>query len=174
MAATLELIASDGPAAITHQRIAQLARVSRSTLYRYWPQPEDLLFEALAQIVTRFDFNGPGRLRDELIAELSSRRREINQPVVGTAMAAVLSRASHDPGAAELRDRLHRTLATGLRQSIRRGVERGELRSGLDADTLVAKVFGALAWRSFVETRPVTVAFIESTVIDALAGWELP
>jgi AcrR family transcriptional regulator len=166
-------MADEGAEAITHQRISQLARVSRSTLYRYWPQPEDLLFEALAQIVTRFDFTGPGRLGDELIAELKRRRREINQPLVRIAFTTVMARALHDPSAAELRDRLLQTIGRGLRQSVERGIERGELRPGLDPDLLTAKVLGTLAWRSFAEARQVTGALIEQVVRDALAGWEL-
>jgi AcrR family transcriptional regulator len=174
MEATLELIAEDGPEAITHQRIAQRARVSRTTLYRYWPQPEDPLFEALAELVTFFDFTGPGRLRDELTGELKRRRGEMNEPLVRTAFTTEISRASHDPAAAVLRDRLVRTVSDGLREGVERGIERGELRPGLDPDTLVAKVLGALSWRSFVEASDVTDALIEEVVRDALAGWELP
>jgi AcrR family transcriptional regulator len=172
--ATVELIAAEGPEAITHQRIAQLARVSRSTIYRYWPQPEDLLFDALSQIVTAFDFTGPGRLRDELIAELSRRRREINQPLVRTAFTTLMARALHDPAAAELRDRLIGRVARELRTTVEQGVERGELRPGLDPRTLTAKVLGSLAWWSFVEACDVTEALIAEVVSGALAGWELP
>jgi AcrR family transcriptional regulator len=173
MQATVELIATEGPQAITHQRIAQLSRVSRSTLYRYWPQPEDLLVDALGQIVTSFDFTGPGRLRHELIAELKRRRREINQPVVRTAFTTVMARALHDPAAAALRDRLVKNVAEGLRHSVERGVQRGELRPGLDPHVLTSKVLGSLAWWSFVEARNVTDALIADVVDGALAGWEI-
>ena len=174
MRATVELIAEEGPEAITYQRISRRSRVSRSTLYRYWPQPEDLVVEAMAQIVTQFDFTGPGRLRDELIAELKRRRGEINDPLVRTAFTTVMARALHDPAAAELRDRLIATIGEGLRHSVERGVERGELRTGLDPARLTAIVLGALAWWSFVEERRVTDALIEDVVSRALAGWELP
>jgi AcrR family transcriptional regulator len=173
MDATLQLVAEEGPAAVTHQRVAQIARVSRSTLYRYWPQPEDLLFESLTQIVNGFDFTGPGRLRDELIGELERRCGEMNQPLVRTAFNTVMSRAPHDPAAAELRNRLLHSIRQGLGQSVQRGIERGELRPGLDADVLVAKVLGPLTWWSFVEERDVSAALIEETVRDALAGWEI-
>jgi AcrR family transcriptional regulator len=173
MEATLELIASDGTEAVTHQRVSQMAQVSRTTLYRYWPQQEDLLFEALAQIVTRFDFSGPGRLRDELIAELKRRRGEINQPLVRTAFTTVMARALRDPAAAALRDRLVSNLSHGIAHSVKRGVQRGELRPDVDPDTLIARVLAPLAWRSFFEGRNVTDQLIEETVRDALAPWEL-
>lgn len=174
MQAVYELVATEGADAVTHQRVAQLARISRSTLYRYWPQPEDLLFEAIAQIVTAFDFTGPGRLRDELVAELKRRRGEINDPLVRVAFVTVMARALHDPAAAELRDRTIATITAGLKHSVERGIERGELRPGLDPRRLTAKVLGALAWWSFVGERTVTGELIEEVVDGALAGWELP
>ena len=52
LAATIEVIAEDGPGAVTFQTVARRARVSRATLYRHWPHPEELVFEALAEIVS--------------------------------------------------------------------------------------------------------------------------
>ena len=172
MQTAMELLASEGPEAVTHARVAAAARMSRSTLYKYWPAPEDLLFAALAQIVNRFDLVGIGRLRDELIAELRRRRRELNQPMVRVAFTTVLSHAPLDQAAAELRDRFLANVTDALRHSIESAVARGELRPGLDPKLLEAKVMGALAWRSFVEGDDVDDAFIERIVDDALAGWE--
>jgi AcrR family transcriptional regulator len=172
MQTAMELLAQEGPEAVTHARVAATARMSRSTLYKYWPAPEDLLFAALAQIVNRFDLDGAGRLRDELIAELGRSRRELNQPMVRVAFTTVLSHAPIDDAAAELRDRFLSNVTEALRHSIDSAVGRGELRPGLDAKLLEAKVMGALAWRSFVEGDDVDDAFIVQIVDDALAGWE--
>lgn len=173
LAATIELIADDGPEAVTFQRVAQRARVSRATMYRHWPGAEELVFEALAEIVSAWEFSGPGRLRDELIAEMDRRRAELNQPLVRTAFNTVIARAPRDPAAAELRDRLVGSIASGLRASIAAGEERGELRPGLDAEVLTAELMGAMVWRSFVMGENVTLSFIERVVAEALSGWEL-
>lgn len=171
--ATIELIATEGPDAVTFQEVARRAHVSRATLYRHWPHPDELIFEALAEIVSEWEFRGPGRLRDELVAEIDRRRSELNQPLVRIAFNAVLSRAPRDPAAARLRDRLVGSIAESLRTSIEAGVERGELRSGLDAEVLTAQVMGAMVWRSFVMGRNVTREFFERVVAEALEGWEL-
>ena len=171
--ATIELIAEEGPEAVTFQAVARRAKVSRATLYRHWPHPEELVFEALAEIVSAWEFSGPGRLGDELIAEIDRRRSELNQPLVRMAFAAVLSRAARDPAAARLRDRLVGSIATSLRESIKAGVERGELRPGLDAEALTAEVMGAMVWRSFVMGENVTKRFVEAVVRNALRDWEL-
>ncbi|HEX6388916.1 MAG TPA: TetR/AcrR family transcriptional regulator [Solirubrobacteraceae bacterium] len=171
--ATRELMASDGPEAVTFQEVARRAGVGRATLYRHWPHPDDLVFEALAEIVSSWEFSGPGRLREKLIAEIDRRRPELNQPVVRIAFNAVLSRAPRDPAAAKLRDSLVGSIAGSLRESIETGVQRGELRPGLDAEILTGQVIGAMVWRSFVMGRTVTREFIERVVGAALDGWEL-
>lgn len=170
--ATRELIHREGTGAVTFQEVARRARVSRATLYRHWPHPDELIFEALAEIVSEWEFTGPGRLRDQLIAEIDRRRRELNQPLVRMAFNAVLSRAPRDPSAARLRDRLVGSMAGSVRKSIEAGVARGELKPGLDAEVLTAQVMGAMAWRSFVMGRNVTREFIERVVAAALDGWE--
>lgn len=170
--ATIELIAADGPEAVTFQEVARRARVGRATLYRHWPHPDELIFEALAEIVSGWEFSGPGRLRDNLIAEIDRRRPELNQPLVRIAFTAVLSRAPRDRAAAKLRDSLVGSIADSLRESIDAGVERGELRPGLDAEILTAQVIGAMVWRSFVMGRNVTREFIAQVVGATLDGWE--
>src|SRR5688500_16463183 len=41
--ATVQLIAEQGAAAVTYDAVAKRAGTSRATLYRKWPQREDLL-----------------------------------------------------------------------------------------------------------------------------------
>src|ERR1700752_1057406 len=78
---TIELISEGGPEAVTFQAVAKRAGMSRATLYRHWPPPAEAVFEALAEIVSAWEFSGPGRLGDEMIAEINRRRTELNNPL---------------------------------------------------------------------------------------------
>jgi AcrR family transcriptional regulator len=173
VAATIELIHDEGFQAVSFQTVARRAGVGRATLYRRWPGVDELVFEALAEIVSTWEFSGPGRLRERMIAEIESRRAELNQPVVRIAFNTICARAPQDPAAARLRDKLVGSIAAGVRSSIEAGEARGELRPGLDADVLTAEVYGAMTWKSFIMGESVTRAFIESVVDKALSGWEL-
>jgi AcrR family transcriptional regulator len=170
--ATIELIHRDGVEAVTFQTVARESGIGRATLYRHWPGPDELTFDALAEIVSAWEFSGPGTLREQLVAMIESRRAELNQPAVRIAFNAICARAPRDHAAALLRDRLVGRIAAGLRESIDAGVERGELKAGLDAEVFTAEVFGAMTWQSFVMGRNVTRRFIEQIVDRALAGWE--
>src|SRR5437667_9583381 len=44
------LLLCDGPAGVTHQRVAAEAGVGRATVYRHWPQPEQLLLDVMAGV----------------------------------------------------------------------------------------------------------------------------
>ena len=43
LTAALELLLSEGVGALTAQRLHQVTGVSRSTIYRHWPTPNDVL-----------------------------------------------------------------------------------------------------------------------------------
>jgi AcrR family transcriptional regulator len=173
LGATIKVIGSDGLEAVTFQEVARRAGVGRATVYRHWPHPDELIFEALAEIVSEWDFAGPGRLRDNLVDVIGARRSELNQPLVRIAFNAVLSRAPRDPSAAAIRDRLVGGIVASLEPSVAQGVERGELRTGIDAELIAAQVMGAMVWRSFVLGSDVTRRYIEDVVEAAIGPWEV-
>lgn len=47
LTATVELISQHGVAAVTYDAVAKLAGTSRATVYRKWPERDDLLKDAL-------------------------------------------------------------------------------------------------------------------------------
>src|ERR1700678_3333305 len=65
------LFAEEGPAALTHQRVAQRAEVGRATIYRHWPRPVDLVIEALSVIEQPVFRSREGPVREWLSAELT-------------------------------------------------------------------------------------------------------
>lgn len=49
MEAVAMLVVDEGAGSVTHQRVAEVSGVGRATLYRHWPTPADLLYEALQE-----------------------------------------------------------------------------------------------------------------------------
>src|SRR6266571_1904616 len=70
LAAAYDLLAREGPGAITHQRVAQQAGVGRATVYRHWAAPEDLLRDVLFSAELPFFATPALPLRSWLHAEL--------------------------------------------------------------------------------------------------------
>ncbi len=52
--AARELLAREGPDAVTHQRVARQAGVGRATVYRHWPRREQLVLDTMAGVELPF------------------------------------------------------------------------------------------------------------------------
>src|SRR3954453_892705 len=70
LAAARTLLEQEGPAAVTHQRVAAHAGIGRATVYRHWPLPETLLQEAMEQVALPFFTDFSGDLHQWLRGEL--------------------------------------------------------------------------------------------------------
>ncbi|BBH68622.1 TetR family transcriptional regulator [Actinoplanes sp. OR16] len=99
LTAALKLLLEEGPAALTAQRLYQVTGVSRTTVYRHWPTPADVL-AALIDVAPIPPGEPTGDLAEDLHAEvdrLGDRLRD--RPVARFLQALVVA------DAAELRHR---------------------------------------------------------------------
>ena len=80
LAAAQTLLQQQGPAAVTHQRVAVAAGVGRATVYRHWPKPEALLHEALGQVEMPFFTDFDNDLRRWLRGNLHRLAEELALP----------------------------------------------------------------------------------------------
>lgn len=81
VAATLTLIERLGPSEVTVERIAEASGVARSTIYRRWPEVEDLFLEAFHELTRTAVAPAPtGDLRADLEAFARDYAGELNDP----------------------------------------------------------------------------------------------
>ncbi len=167
--AIAEILEDEGPAGITHQRVAERAGVGRATVYRHWAQPTDLLLEAIISADLPFLERPGGSLRERLRADLRRLRDDMAAPVTATLLATIIERSQHDPATRAHRDRTVAKLAENARAAIDTAMATGELRERLDPDDLVAQTLGPLFFRRIVADRPADDTFIDHLVANALA-----
>ena len=170
--AAAELLGEEGPEAVSHQRVAERAGVGRATVYRHWPRPQDLLFDALTSVEVDFVELDDGPFHERLAAELIRRCDHLNQPIVTVVFAAVIERAESDESASRVRALIVEKATASLRRGIDGAVARGELAAGVNPDDLAAQVVGPLLYRRVFEGRMVDAPFITRVVDDALRPWE--
>jgi AcrR family transcriptional regulator len=145
MRAAIELIVEDGYPALTMERIAVRAPVSRAALYRRWPNKVELVVDAIGSFLRP---QGPlpdtGRLRDDFVGFLHSLVENRSADI--ETYEALVAAAAGDP---ELGNRCRDTLlgrfSDSFRTIVTRAVNRGELPAGTDID-LVADIVPALAF----------------------------
>lgn len=165
-AAARDLLREEGPAAVTHQRVAQRAGVGRATVYRHWAQPEVLLQEVMTEVeLPFFEHYEGGDLRTWLRGELRRIADELAIPAVAGAALTLMQSARFDPVTRDHRDRLL-------------GVVTARLAAALDSDgtdpdrpdsaEVAALVLGPLVYRTTMQGRPVSDDLIDRVLSAAL------
>jgi AcrR family transcriptional regulator len=172
--AIADILEEDGPAGITHQRVAERAGVGRATVYRHWAQPADLLVEAVTSADLPFLEQAGGTLRERLRTDLRRLRDDMAAPIMATLLATIIERSQHDPATRAHRDRVTAKLVDNARAAIDTAIATGELRGRPDPDDLIAQTLGPLFFRRIVADRPADDSFIDRIIDDALARTRPP
>ena len=172
LAAAFDLLAREGPGAITHQRVALQAGVGRATVYRHWAAPEDLLRDVLFSAELPF-FAAPALpLRSWLRAELRLLADELALPPVASLAIALMEQTRL--GGAGARPHRHITAITErLAAAFALAVDAGELDTAPDAERAAAHLIGPLVYRTTLQAAPVPDQLL-TDVIEAVADWRQP
>ncbi|WP_123665431.1 TetR/AcrR family transcriptional regulator [Actinocorallia herbida] len=104
LTAALELLLSEGAAALTPQRLHTVTGVSRSTVYRHWPSPRSVL-EALVAVAPLTPREPAGDLGTDLHAEVDRLCDRLRDRPVGGMLQALVAAVALDPSVADLRRR---------------------------------------------------------------------
>jgi AcrR family transcriptional regulator len=172
LAAAFDLLAREGPGAITHQRVAQQAGVGRATVYRHWAAPEDLLRDVLFSAELPFFATPALPLRSWLHAELRQLADELALPAVASLAMALMEQTR--PGGAGARPHRHVTAITErLAAAFALAVDAGELDTAPDAALAAAHLIGPLVYRTTLQAAAVPDSLLAG-VIDGVAHWRAP
>ncbi len=165
------LILGEGMTDLTFERVARLAGVSKTTLYKWWPSPGALALDGYFHAVrTTLAFPDTGDVREDLRDQLHHHRALMAGPG-GRALLELIGAAQTDPGLA----RSYRDLySSGRRelayQRLNRAREQGEIREDVDVRVLVDQLWGAIYHRSLVPDEPVTPEFVDALVDNLFDG----
>jgi AcrR family transcriptional regulator len=172
LAATLDLLAEHGLAAMSIEEIAARAGVGKATIYRRWPSKGLLALDAF---VTSFSELQPlpdtGTLRGDLIAALTLWIRAVTQTSMGPMLTGLIAESQHDPGLrAAWRDRVLEPLRHQHRIMLNRAIARGEIPASVDREVVLDLFFGAALHRLLLGHLPLTDEFIGEVVDVVLDG----
>jgi AcrR family transcriptional regulator len=173
LAAALDLLAREGPGAITHQRVAQQAGVGRATVYRHWADPEDLLRDVLYTAKLPFFATPALPLRSWLHAELRQLADELALPAVASLAIALMEQTRSAAGAGTGPHRHVTAITERLAAAFALAVDAGELDTAPDAALAAAHLIGPLIYRTTLQAAAVPDSLLAG-VIDGIAHWRAP
>lgn len=173
LTATYRLLAEQGLAGATVEKVTEYSGVSRSTIYRHWPNPSDLYLEALTSSENGSPFDDP--TTGDLVADLHAYGRHLadrlNDPVYAAAFAALMAEATRDPVYAETQQRLIAERSQHLRRALREAVRRGELRHDLNVKEAAHAFIAPFTYDCFLLHRRITPVRVRQVVDGLLADW---
>ncbi|GAA5113391.1 TetR/AcrR family transcriptional regulator [Pseudonocardia adelaidensis] len=169
LAATVELVARDGIAGFRYEEVAELAGVHKTSVYRNWPDREELVVEALLQYVDDLGaVADTGELRRDLVDFLMTIAESLGKPTVRALELA--TQATHDsPAVRRAATRILEGRAAAMRRRVDLAIDRGEL-PPVDYSLLGEMISGPVHLIVNRGLRPFTRADAERIVDVVLAG----
>lgn len=126
LTAALELLLTEGGAALTPLRLHQVTGVSRSTIYRHWATPTDVL-AALIDVAPPVQRSLSGDPVVDLHAEVDLLCDRLRDRPVAAFLQALVTMAASDPAALPLRQRYVDDLVAPFRAVLTGSGVTGEL-----------------------------------------------
>src|SRR5579859_261658 len=169
---TIRLLQETGFPELYIEAIAAHANVSKATVYRWWPNKAALVADAFFSVTdAKLRFPDTGSVRTDLNLQMKQLVR-ILRGKEGRTVAALIGGGQSD---AELIDAFRTRFLRPRRQeayeTLRRGIQRGELPANLNMDLLLDTLYGAIYFRFLIRHASLSEAFINDLcqiVVDAV------
>jgi AcrR family transcriptional regulator len=169
--AALEAFAECGVEGVRCEDVAARAGVGKATLYRRWPGKEDLLIAALAALKSPLPEPRGESVRDDLIAMLEVMARDSDDPRYARQFALLHGEGERYPRLmARYKETVVKPRRETIRQVIRNGIDRGELRPDTDVEVAMLTLTGAVMARGKHEAAQEAPDFAVRVVDQLLQG----
>lgn len=168
----MELMGEDDPRAVTIDRIAARSGVSKTTIYKWWPDKTAVVVDAFQEhFMKSLPIPDTGSVAEDFRVLLRGIMAFYSSPI-GKTYAQIVGESQSDPGERE-RIRTHQVIIRRQAVSViwQRGVQRGELNSRIDPEVAMDLVFGAAMYRMAVGHGGLTDADADAIVNAVMKGF---
>ena len=168
---TSRLLAKQGFSELTIEAVAAHAGVGKATVYRWWPDKAALVADAFASSTThKLHFPDTGSLRKDMSGQMRQLIK-IFRSRRGRIVSAMLGAGQSDSSLiAAFRERFLKPRRREAYATLRRGIQRGELRKNIDMDLLLDSLYGPIYMRFLIGHDKLTPEFVEGLCELALSG----
>ena len=142
--ATLDLFAEEGFEGVCVEAVAARAGVGKATIYRRFPNKEELLLAAFGSLKSPFPEPQGVSVRADLLAMVKTMCADRSDPRKARRYALLLGEGEKYPRLmARYKEEVVEPRREAMREVIRRGVRTGELRPDTDVDIAMLTLTGA-------------------------------
>jgi AcrR family transcriptional regulator len=176
LAAAGDLMLSGGLPAATMDAIAARAGVSKATVYKWWPSRGAVALDGfLDRVVGTLAIPAGLSAAEALTWQLDALIQIFRDTTAGPLMRALVAVAQSDPDiAGALRDQWLAPRRAVALDTLRSGVQRGEIRDGLDLEAIMDELFGPVYHRLFFGHAPLSDDLAATMVAYLMPGIAAP
>ena len=151
--AGLELLEESSFAEITADAIAERAGASKATIYRWWPNKDAVLVEALRETVAQeFPFPDTGDLREDIRQQLLNFMKLLSGRR-GRIFTAFVAAAQSDPQVADTFQRVWREPRRRASMAVLERHRGRQMRQDADLEMVLDALYGPLYYRLLTGNR---------------------
>ena len=182
--AAREMLEEGGMGAVTMEGVAARARVSKPTLYRWWPDRHALTMAALmpspapaSQSRRKADATTPQHTKKPKASPLRLLREQLEamatlfQSRTGRYVASILATSDANTELSKaFRSHFLMERRSEGRVLLLQAVQAGALRPGIDVEVALDQIYGPLFFRLLLGHAPLDQAFVQQSFDQALQG----
>lgn len=171
LSASYDLLLETGFGAVTVEKIADRAKVSKATIYKWWPNKAAVVMDGfLSSAADRLPVPDTGSVFDDILMHATNLSRFLISRE-GKIITEIIGEGQMDSGLAEAyRTRYFQPRRLEARLLMERGVQRGELKDNLDIEVVTDLIYGPIFYRLLVTYQPIDDAYVQQLVRYAFQG----
>ncbi|AIQ73480.1 MULTISPECIES: TetR/AcrR family transcriptional regulator [Paenibacillus] len=171
LTASYDLLLENGFGAVTVEKIADRAKVSKATIYKWWPNKAAVVMDGfLSSAADRLPVPDTGSVFDDILMHATNLSRFLISRE-GKIITEIIGEGQMDSGLAEAyRTRYFQPRRLEARLLMERGVQRGELKDNLDIEVITDLIYGPIFYRLLVTGQPIDDAYVQQLVRYAFQG----
>jgi AcrR family transcriptional regulator len=165
------ILEEKGIRGFTIEAVAARAGVAKTTIYRWWPSRGALAMAGfLAETAPKISYPNKGSALADLISQLR-RVAAVYGGKTGRVLAAILAEGQRDPNTmAAFIEGYARPRREEAKAILCAGVERGELRAGIDVEVALDALYGPIYYRLLVPLAPLDPDWAETLATHVFIG----
>lgn len=171
LSASYDLLLENGFQAVTVDKIAECAQVSKATIYKWWPNKAAVIMDGFLYAASeRLPVPDTGSAYDDILIHATNLTKFLTSRE-GTIIKQLLGEGQFDSGLADAyRDRYFRPRRLEARSLLEKGVQRGELKKNIDIDICIDLIYGPIFYRLLVTGEPLDESYVQQLIVIAFEG----
>ncbi|RUT48204.1 TetR/AcrR family transcriptional regulator [Paenibacillus anaericanus] len=171
LAASYDLLLEIGFGAVTVDKIAERAQVSKATIYKWWANKAAVVMDGfMSAAAARLPVPDTGSVFNDILIHATNLAQFLTSRE-GKIITELIGEGQFDQGLAEAyRSRYFNPRRLEARLLLERGVQRKELKETLDIELTIDLIYGPVFYRLLLTGEQIDDTFIKNLVTIAFEG----